>query len=403
LSELLLKTPQQAKDLLHRILPLFERRKKLLIFRTWTVGVYKIGDLIWNEQTYDAVFGSIKSDALIISLKFGDTDFMRYLHLNSLFSRGQHKKIIELQTRREWEGMGTIPSFVGWDYKNYLDKLADNKSIIGIHVWCQTGGWAKKSWSARTYLDNESFWNELNTEVTIGIAKRSQTVEEAIQQFCLRRHISPTDKFTELLRLSETAILKGLYFTPVAEQPLYFRRSRLPSLTWLTWDKVNLSRAVMYLHLLLVPAHNKTISDADEAVGAATQMLQIAKDIQLAPAVIESLGFEHATLEIFAQLKRYVFGQLSPKETDALNKKISSYTRRYPQHYSIPQLTPLKAPRRLPRRLLSAVVRSSAPYRKRDKALLVTSRLQAQLVRFYLRKSKSHLADQSMGFDAFFK
>ncbi len=29
----------------------FERRDRLLIFRTWSVGAYRIGDLIWHRDT----------------------------------------------------------------------------------------------------------------------------------------------------------------------------------------------------------------------------------------------------------------------------------------------------------------------------------------------------------------
>jgi hypothetical protein len=403
LSRLLLKTPAQANALLTQVLPLFEHHKKTLIFRTWTVGVYKIGDLIWNQKTYDAVFGSIKSDTLIVSMKFGDTDFMRYLTLNPLFSRGQHKKIIELQTRREWEGMGEFPSFVGWDYQKYFSQLADNKNIVGIHVWCQTGGWAKQAWSGVTYLDNHSFWNELNTEVTISIAKYGLSTKQAIKRFCESRNIGQVAKFTELLSLSDTAILKGLYLPAIAKNPLYFRRSRVPPLTWLTWDKVHLPPAVIALHRLLIPSSTSTIRDADEAVKASDQMVRIAQAIGLSSQVINSLKFERDTLILFAQIKRYIFRLLSPQQTQQLNTHIRAYGTRYPQHYSVPELAPLKKDRLPPRSLLNLFIRDTLAYRKRDRALLKTSPAQAKLVRLYLRRSKSHLTDQSMGFEVFFK
>jgi hypothetical protein len=403
LSRLLLKTPRQANELLTHILPIFEQQKKTLIFRTWTVGVYKIGDLIWNEKTFDAVFGSIKSDALIISMKFGDTDFMRYLHLNPLFGRGQHKKIIELQTRREWEGMGELASFVGWDYQQYLQQLKNNKNVIGMHVWCQTGGWAKSAWSATTYFDKRSFWNELNTEVTIGITKHKQTVEQAIEQFCAARGVTQTEEFTRLLRLADEAVLKGLYLPAMAEKPLYFRRSRIPPLTWLTWDRVHLPAVVMYLHQLLVRSPDASLRDANDAVEATRQMVDIAKSIRLPAPVIRSLEFEHDTFVLFAQLKRYMFGLLSGGQIQKLNAQVQAYEKHYPQHYSIPKLQSSSRRRKPPRSLLKLLIRDTLSYRKRDKAMLKTSPAQARLVRLYLRRSKSHLADQSMGFEAFFK
>jgi hypothetical protein len=401
LSQLLLKTPSQANELLTRILPIFERHNKTLIFRTWTVGVYEIGDLIWNEKTYDAVFESIKSDALIISMKFGDTDFMRYLRLNPLFGHGQHKKIIELQTRREWEGMGEFPSFVGWDYQEYLRQLADNKNIVGVHVWCQTGGWAKRAWSTATYFDERAFWNELNTEVTIDIAKHKLSVEAAIERFCKSRKIDRIKDFIELLHLADTAILKGLYVPDVARKSLYFRRSRVPSLTWLMWDRAHLSPLVISLHQLFVASPRNAIRDADQAVEATKRMVQIAQNINLPAYAIDSLEFERSTLTLFAQLKRYMFNMLSPQQIQNLNQQVRIYKTRWPQHYSIPQLKP-KSIRKTPRPIFNLFIRRTLPYRKRDKILLKTSHIQAWTVRLYLRRSKSHLASQSMGIDTLF-
>ena len=402
-SRLLLKTPAQANRLLKAILPLFEQQGKKLIFRTWTVGVYKIGDLIWNKKTYNTVFGSINSDALIISMKFGDTDFMRYLDLNPLFKDTRHNKIIELQTRREWEGMGEFPSFVGWDYQRYFSQLPKASRVVGIHVWCQTGGWAKSTWSAVTYFDEKSFWNELNTEVTIAVTKQRLSVEEAIKRFCITRNITQTDKFIEILHLADIAILKGLYLPEAAKKPLYFRRTRMPPLTWLTWDKVHLPSVVVQLHRLLVLSPIVAVQNADEATHAAEQMVQIATQIKLRKSVINSLIFEEETLRLFAQLRRYMFGMLSSKEISRLNHKAEVYQRQFSQHYTVPTLALVSSKRRPPRFLVRSFIREVIAYRKRDRLLLATSPIQARLVRLYLRRSKSHLADQSMGFEVFFK
>lgn len=403
LSKLMLRTPKQANALLQKILPIFEQHDKTLIFRTWTVGVYGIGDLIWNEKTFDTVFSSIQSNALIISMKYGDTDFMRYLSLNPLFFKGPHKKILELQTRREWEGMGTYPSFIGWDYADYLEKLADNDTVVGIHVWCQTGGWAKKEWSNVTYLDDSSFWNELNTEVTIGITRHGQSVEAAVTEFCHKHKIKNPEAFLKLLRLSDIALKKGLYLPEIARKPLYFRRSRIPSLMWLTWDRMLVSPIIIRLHRILLANPEKALQDSEEAVVAAQEMVTIASSLGLKSEVISSLQFEHATLILFAQLRHHILTGLSESQLAKLNKQIRAYERKYPQHYSIPHLPSTKPQRRLPRSSLGLFLRETLAYRKRDRIMLKTSPIQAKAVRFYMKRSKSHLADQSMGFEVFFK
>jgi hypothetical protein len=402
LSKLTIRTANQAHQLLKTILPVFEKANKTLVFRTWTVGVYPVGDLIWNQYTFDTVFESIQSPSLVISMKFGDTDFMKYLALNPLLLETNHQKIIELQTRREWEGMGMYPSFVGWDYQKYLNQISHNKTIIGVHVWCQTGGWAKQAWTNVTFIDKSSFWVELNTYVTIHLYRHGNSVDDAITSFCRDYGIKDIAQFTQLLVLSETAIKQGLYIQEFAQQPYYFRRSRIPTLFWFTWDTVLLQPIVVMMIRTLVKDHDAAIRQSEDAVVAIEQMIVIAKDIQLKQSVIESLEFQLATFVIFAELKKYLFGRLNQVAVVNLQKNIDAYTRGYPQHYTIPKLDGLAASTRA-KHPLKLVVRQSPTYRKRDKILLATSPIQHKLATSYLRMTKSPLGDQSMGIDVLFK
>jgi hypothetical protein len=407
-SKLVLRTPRQVNTLLHKILPLLEQSNKTLIFRTWTVGVYQVGDLIWNQRTFDTVFASIASDALIVSMKFGDTDFMKYLKLNPLFFKSPHKKIIELQTRREWEGMGTYPSFVGWDYNDYFQKLKMNETVVGIHVWCQTGGWAKKAWTNITYLEGSSFWNELNTYVTIKMYRDGHSPEAAIAAFCRAYTIEDITQFTRLIELSDTAIKHGLYVRELAEQTHYFRRSRVPTLLWLTWDRILLQPIAIFLIRTLVTNPTAAIKEARVAAEATDQMLIIARNLKLQASVIGSLEFQSATFKIFVELKKYILG-LGAKDKSSLSvlqKQMDTYMAQYPQHYTIPKLTKLKATSRFSRYSkypLTLLLRSTSMYRKRERILLATSPIQRQLVRYYMHVSKSHLSKQSMGIDVLFK
>jgi hypothetical protein len=100
-SALVLRTPRQVQSFLAGVLDIFEREDKYLIFSTWSVGAYPIGDLMWRRQTYDKVFRALYSPRLILSMKYGETDFFRFLPLNPHFFHGPHGKIIEFQARRE--------------------------------------------------------------------------------------------------------------------------------------------------------------------------------------------------------------------------------------------------------------------------------------------------------------
>jgi tetratricopeptide (TPR) repeat protein len=67
-------------------------------------------------------------------LKYGDADFFRFRALNPLFFRGPQQKLIELQCRREYEGMGEYdkaePLFQK-GLKLFEDKLGPNHYKTG--------------------------------------------------------------------------------------------------------------------------------------------------------------------------------------------------------------------------------------------------------------------------------
>lgn len=232
------------------------------------------------------------------------------------------------------------------------------------------------------------------------------TPEVAIEQFCAEYKMADIAKFRKLLELSEIAIKHGLYIREMAEQKHYFRRSRVPTLLWLTWDKVLLQPVAIFLMRAFVKHPSEAIREARMAVNATAEMLAIAKDIGLKKAVIDSIEFQHATFTLFVDIKKHILG-LADKSTFAhLQTRIDTYTTRYPQHFTIPNLQSLKKASRFTRFSkypLRLVLRHTSVYRKRDKILMTTSLVQRQLVRYYLHKSKSHLSDQSMGIDVLFK
>lgn len=404
-SSLTLKTPKQANKFLKRMLPLFKKHDKILIFRTWTVGVYKIGDLMWNEKTFDTVFSSIESENFIISMKYGDTDFLRYLQLNPLFFRGKQKKIIELQTKREWEGMGLYPSFVGWDYEQYLKKLRTNKHLVGISVWCQTGGWTWSPWKNLTFLENSSFWNELNTYITVKLYSEEKSVETIIADFCKTKGIRDIKKFIRLLQLSDDAIKNGLYIKEFASKSIYFRRVRIPPLMWVAWDKILVNPLTKSFFLHTVKNTNKAIKDGYLAVKTVNKMLDLAKSIGLEKSLIHSIEFEFETFTILAQIRRLIFSSLSEKEKETIKKQLSMYEKKYPEHYST-SLNIWKQETKRTRKTtiaLSLTLRSHTTYRIIDKFSLLVTPLQKYVIKQYIKKVAPFLSSQAMGFDVLFK
>lgn len=389
-SRLVVRSPALARRFLTGLLPLFEKREKLLIFRTWSVGAYSIGDLIWNRSTFDRTFGGLESRRLAISMKPGDSDFFRFLPLNRLFFHSDHQKIFEIQARREYEGCGEYPSFIGWDLADHRQRLKDARGIIGISVWCQTGGWTK--FRRLTYLDDSSLWNELNTEVAIDLFRFPQmTVEESIERAQERRRegrageLEPshhTAQWVELLRLSDEVIRELLYIDDFARQQIFFRRSRIPPLLSVYWDRVVVNHSMRKLLRCFVSDGQAKIEQGRRALAKIHRMIELAESLRLP---VEDLRFQLTTFEFLALAREYYFGPFDSGLAKRLKKARKQYKRSVPKpRYTLTlNFDPLPLKRLHLRWILAAMLRKKKPYRLIDH--VVTVRLLAAVYPFMRR------------------
>lgn len=400
-SKLLLKNVKQTRTFLQRVLPIFEQNDRLLIFRTWSVGAYSIGDLIWNPKTFQKVFDSIDSPSLVISMKYGESDFFRYLSLNSNFFESKHKKIIEFQARREYEGFGAYPSFVGWDVEDYLHQLRKAKNVIGASVWCQTGGWGKLR--QLTFVRNSSFWVELNVAV-IAQLWQGKTCDEAVGKFVEGKQLEVSlDVMLEFLRLSDVVIKKLLYVPELARRQLFFRRLRLPPQLFVFWDRIIIDHTIKRILSCLVEDREQALADGREGLASLHRMIQLAEQHGI-PA--KGLKFQMETFEILAKAREYFFSSWSEEIAAELLAMKEQYKRKFKRNYSIVlnfEPAPLKT--RQMSGLLSVLLRREAKYRIIDE--IVTLRALAwiyPLIKRFGRKTTPKFANkQAMGIDVLFK
>lgn len=379
ISRLIIKTPKQANHYLVSLLPLFEKFKKLLIFRTWTVGAYPVGDLIWNRNTFQAVFKNINSPYFIISMKYGDSDFYDYLKLNPLFNIGNHQKIIELQTRREREGFGEFPYYVGWQYYNYYRQFKDNPNLIGISVWCQTGGWCR--WKNYTYLTKSSPWNELNTLAAIQIFRYNKIPDDVLKYFLKE------DKLIEFITLYYKVFRKLLYIKGFREKTLYVFRTRIPPLVWVFWDHIIINPLLIEL---LNSAEQKKFTIPKHQIKALHEMGEKLN--------IAEIDYLCDTLKALAISRRIFWKKaIRPRFTRQLQK----YEKKYPHSFKFSINVRQASPGLLTVLLFKILLRTKAEYRWFDKILL--SRPFSVILRFgllFLRKSMpSFVNKQAMKVD----
>lgn len=368
-SRLVVRSPRQMRVLLRTLLPVFERRDRLLVARTWSVGAHHIGDLMWNRDTFLATFGGIHSEHLVLSMKYGESDFFRFLPLNRHFALTNHRKIVELQARREYEGFGEFPSFVGWEYQRYRDELRAVPGIVGFSVWCQTGGWTR--FRRLSYLEPAAYWNELNTEVTFDLFARGLSVEDAVARFCARRgDPARAAPLLELLRCSDEAVLGLLYVPEIARQKLFFRRLRLPPLLSVFWDNMLINHGMRQFLRALVADGEARCADGEHALAAIRRMIELAP---AAGAPVADLEFELDTFTLLAAARRYYFGEYGPAVRTELLDLRDRYRARYPQrHYAVHlDFRPLRLRSAHVRRILLLLVRRQRGYRLVDRLVTV--------------------------------
>jgi len=400
-SRLILRTPGQCRRLIRDLLPLFEKHDRVMVVRTWTLGAYKIGDLIWNRRTYDAVFGGIYSRSLIVSHKFGDTDFYRYLTLNELLFEGSHRTVVELQARREYEGLGEFPSFIGFDYEDFARQLEQCRNIAGISVWCQTGGWARMR--RLTFL-SPSPWNEINAAVTIKIFRERMSARAAVEAYC--RESMPgkdPEKLMKLLAYSD-AIIKQLWYLPeYSSQRLYFRRVRIPPLIWIFWDTLVVNHFLRKTLRGLVRRRREAVREAYDALYKIRRMRALACELGFD---CRDFDMQYDTFRLCALAREYFLGDYSRELQKRFTAAVAAYESAYPHGFKVEyDFAPTRIKREVIQFILAVCMRRRPSYRLIDRLFLVrlTGWLYPLIKIWERRRFPEFTQKQAMGIQVLFK
>ena len=172
-SALAVTTVDAVRAMLETLTAQAEASDREVIFRTWSVGVGAVGDMHTNPASYEAVLGGIDSPALIVSTKYTLGDFYSWLPLNETLEQGEQRRIVEFQSRREFENFGAFPNDLGPRVPVRAAAAArlERPNIEGIWTWTQDGG----PWRAgpMTLYLKAGFWQlyELDTMLAAGLAR----------------------------------------------------------------------------------------------------------------------------------------------------------------------------------------------------------------------------------------
>lgn len=403
-TRLHLKTAQDTNRFLKQLLPDFEHLDKTLILRTWTVGAHRIGDLIWHRRTLAETLQGIDSPKFIVSMKHGESDFFRYLPLNRAFHTVTQPKILELQARREYEGAGEYPSFIGWDCERFRRDLEGAENLAGISVWCQTGGWHRFRRLAFLEENDRDVWIRLNAAAAIRIFKDRQPVEQAVASVVGEARATAA---LELLRHADTVVRELIYIEDFARQKLFFRRVRIPPLLHVYWDCLFVNHAVRKVLRHFVTDADRAIHAGEAAATLFPRMIGLARTAGLPVDDIEHLrDFCHLVL----LARRYYFLPYDEELVKRIREAKKHYKQRWPltlrQRYRIKlNFEPFHVKRRTLAWLSGLLLRRKRGYRIIDHVF--TLNLLGLAFRLFRprdpKKMPKFLRKSAMGVDSLFR
>ena len=403
-TQLHLTSAKETNRLLRLLLPDFEKRGKNLILRTWTVGAHRIGDLIWHTGTLTDAFKGIDSPNFIVSMKHGESDFFRYLPLNRAFFSVPHQKIIEMQARREYEGAGEYPSFIGRDCERFSRELATATNMVGMSIWCQTGGWHRFGRLAFLEEKNRDVWIRLNTAAAIGVFKYGKSVETVIEEFTAHEKAPAV---LELLRHADTVILELLYIEEFARQKLFFRRVRVPPMLHMYWDCIFINHGVRKIVSHFMTDPERALRAGQAAAQLFPRMIELARIAELPADDIEHMRDAFGMILL---ARKYYFLPFDEALVDEIRVAKKLYKTRWPkeirQRYRVKvSFAPFKLKRRTLAWGIRLMSRKKRGYRLIDH--LFTLNLLSYIYRIFRTRAPQALPkfmrESAMGVDVLFK
>lgn len=320
-SELAVTTVPAVRAMLAALTAEAERADKTVVFRTWSVGVGAVGDMHTDQESYHQVLDGIDSDHLVVSTKYSLGDFYSHLPLNDTLETGTQRRIVELQSRREFESSGAIPNDLGDLYQQALRHfLAANPHVEGVWTWTQDGG----PWRAGplTLELTTGFWQlyELNTVLAVRLARDPDADPAEITADWARRWFS-TDPRTvraigTAMAASREAVTHGLYIGPYADRRVFALGLEPPPMMWIfEWDILTGDSAV--LDIIYSVSRNRldqAIAEGRQAVLTARRMRDVVagtdpstwRDAALRRELVAALDYEVNLLDLLSAYRTMV-------------------------------------------------------------------------------------------------
>jgi hypothetical protein len=274
-SRIAVTTPRAVREMLTALLG----AGREVVFRTWTVGVGAVGDLHTNPASYEEVLGSIDDPRLIVSTKYTLGDFYSHLPFNTTLETGRHRRIVEFQSRREFEGSGALPNDLTGLHRDALRRfLAANPHVEGVWTWTQDGGPLRAG--PMSLLLRSGFWQlwDLNSYGLARLARDPGDDPAAITAAWARATFSDDPRTVaaigSVMASSREAVTTGLYVRPYADLRVRALGLEPPPMMWIfEWDiPTGDTAALGVVYALSRDRIDDAVGDGDRAVALARRM-----------------------------------------------------------------------------------------------------------------------------------
>ncbi|HEX2130337.1 MAG TPA: hypothetical protein VHH15_02175 [Actinophytocola sp.] len=278
-SEIAVTTPAAVRAMLRAFLAVADDADKEIIFRTWSVGIGAVGDLHTSRDAYEEVLGGLRDERLIVSTKYSLGDFYSHLPLNDTLLVGEHRRIVEFQSRREFEGFGALPNDLGVLHQLALRRfLAANPHVEGVWTWAQGGGPLLAG--PRTLTPRLGFWQlyDLNTYVTGRLAwDPGLDPARATADWVRRTFSHDPDTVAAIcaaMALSRDVVTDGLYIGPYADKAVRALGLEPPPMMWIfEWDIITGDSAALdTIYAVSRDRVDEAVAEGAEAVAGARRM-----------------------------------------------------------------------------------------------------------------------------------
>ncbi|SCL72172.1 hypothetical protein [Micromonospora chersina] len=331
-SKLAVTTEASVRAMLRALLDTAGQAGREIIFRTWTVGVGAVGDLHTNPGSYARVLGGFDDPHLIVSTKYVLGDFYSHLPLNTTLLAGAHRRIVEFQARREFEGFGALPNDLGPLHRQALRAfLAANPRVEGVWNWTQDGG-PLRAGPMSLYL-RSGFWQlyDLNTYAVARLAWDPDADPAQVTADWAYRTFS-ADPATvaaigQAMALSREAVTKGLYIGPYADRSVRALGLEPPPMMWIfEWDiPTGDSAALDSIYAVTGDRVDAAIDEGGQAVALARRMRDLVaatdpgtwRDAGLREHFTDTLDYEVNLFEALAAYRTMVLRHAQWLDTGA--------------------------------------------------------------------------------------